>query len=301
MFTPHEELGLRVLRTFHQNDPVAAGEKEKEKDSKDSKGPSPGLYVVYLALLQYKFIEYRILARILGLSDDRGTITGRDSKGEIKIKKLLEELCALKMVGRQERKDPREKSKTTGERKDVQDYLYYYVDFRRQLMIVKFRLHMMRKAVEEKLRLGEEASAEATADEIGRDGTPYAWLCPHCELTARDEFGNELKPYRYTELDVAGAGVDTCPVAGCTANLIEIDRSAAMQEELSLKQEMTEQLRVLENLAEDARKQPSPTVDMLVERAKKINEDHKNSADERERKQLYALPTPTLRTPPAPA
>ena len=182
MFTPHEELGLRVLRTFHQNDPVAAGEKEKEKDSKDSKGPSPGLYVVYLALLQYKFIEYRILARILGLSDDRGTITGRDSKGEIKIKKLLEELCALKMVGRQERKDPREKSKTTGERKDVQDYLYYYVDFRRQLMIVKFRLHMMRKAVEEKLRLGEEASAEATADEIGRDGTPYAWLCPHCEL-----------------------------------------------------------------------------------------------------------------------
>jgi hypothetical protein len=70
-------------------------------------------------------------------------------------------------------------------------------------MIVKFRLHMMRKAVEEKLRLGEDESAEATQDEIGRDGTPFAWVCPRCEPNARDEYGNELMVYRYTELDVA--------------------------------------------------------------------------------------------------
>ena len=68
------------------------------------------------------------------------------------MKQLLEELASLKTVGRQERKDPREKNKTTGERKDVQDYFYYYVDFGLQLKAVKYRLHMMRKAVEDKLR-----------------------------------------------------------------------------------------------------------------------------------------------------
>ena len=31
--------------------------------------------------------------------------------------------------------------------------------------------------------------------------------------------------------------------------------------------------------------------------AESINEDHKNSADERERKQLYALPTPPVPNP----
>ena len=97
MYGPHEELGLRVLRSFHAPQQIEKGEKE-EKD-----GPSPGLYTVYAALLHYKFIEYRILARVMGLSDSKGTIAGRDSKGEVKVKKLLEELAALKMVGRQVR------------------------------------------------------------------------------------------------------------------------------------------------------------------------------------------------------
>ena len=48
-------------------------------------------------------------------------------------------------------------------------------------------------------------------------------------------------------------------------------------------QQMTQQLRVLEDLTEGARKLPAPTVDMLVERAKTINEAHR-----RERKHLYA-------------
>jgi hypothetical protein len=76
MYGPHEELGLRVLRSFH----APSG----EKDDKD--GPSPGLYTIYAALLHYKFIEYRILARVLGLSEAKGTIAGRDSKGEVKVK-----------------------------------------------------------------------------------------------------------------------------------------------------------------------------------------------------------------------
>ncbi len=239
--------------------------------------------------LKYKFIEYRILSRVLGLSEDPVLKAGMDSipitakdskwKGDMKVRKALEELVALKMVGKQERRDPRERTKKTAYRRDVQEFYYYYVDFEQQLKVIRYRLYMMHKAVEEKRLRKEEAAKAAASEQTDADGNTFIWKCERCE----DAATSELDEYRYTDLDVAGhADPGICPAAGCTNALVPIDYSSQMEEERHLKQEMTTQLRVLEDLIEDARKMPAPTVDMLVDQSKKINEVHRV-----ERKELY--------------
>ena len=226
---------------------------------------------------------------MLGLSEDAVLKSGMDSipitakdskwKGDMKVRKALEELVALKMVGKQERRDQRERTKKTAFRRDVQEFYYYYVNFERQLEVIRYRLHMMHKLVDQKRLRKEEAAEAAASEQTDANGNMYIWECLRC----KEQQTSELDEFRYTDLDIAGlADPEICPAAGCTNALTPINYQKSMEAERKLKQEMTTQLRVLEDLIENAKKVPAPTVDMLVEQAKKINEVHRS-----ERKEIF--------------
>jgi transcription initiation factor IIE alpha subunit len=197
----HEQLGLRVVRSFY--------------------AARPGFYTVYEAVLRYRYMREELLAHILGGRDKQEG--GQDPPlGEKQLRKITNELIRQGFIMEQTREDMRDKKK----------YLYYCVDFSRQVKMVMYRIQKMRDHVAQRMEAGQ---AEAAA---GMEDIVYQCINDGC---ARG----------FSELDVATMGGSwTCR---CGFDIAPVERGDAISEALRFKQLLNENLLPLEDTLKGAR------------------------------------------------